>query len=252
MIYTGTSGYYFKDWTGSVYPEGTKPADMLNAYWSLSFNSLELNFTYYRMPSSAQLSKFSEAAPSGVSYIIKAYKGITHDFEGKETASIFADNYREGCTKGNFRGVLLQFPESFRMSSGNFKYIDDVSLPFSGIDVYVEFRSSEWYGRSAYAFLKERSLGIVSPDLPQIGKLPKMTSETTAKNAYFRLHGRNMDWYRAADRYDYLYSGKEMEEIQRFVREAASSAKDVFVFFNNCHGGFAAKNALDFMEMERR
>jgi len=250
MIYIGTSGYYFKDWIGPVYKKGTKPVDMLSSYFALGFNCLELNFSYYRIPSVEHLARFSREAPDNFAYILKAYKGITHNFEGTQVLMEFLDNYSKGNVCGNFKGVLAQFPESFHMNNSNINFLNIIISYFSDIKLYIEFRSNEWINKDIMNLLKEKSVGYVSVDLPKIGNLPQLTTDITADRAYVRLHGRNMDWYGKGDRYNYLYSENELAEIKKKIDYSINNSNNAFIFFNNCHGGFAVKNALQFSNME--
>jgi len=251
MIYIGTSGYYFKDWIGPVYKKGTKPGDMLSSYFSIGFNCLELNFSYYRIPSAEQLERFSREAPDNFAYIIKAYKGITHTFEGSSVITEFLNNYTKGNVCGNFKGVLAQFPESFHLNKANKNILDDIILHFAAVKLYVEFRSSEWINEEVAGLLKEKSVGFVSVDLPKTGNLPQLTTSFSSDVSYTRLHGRNMDWYKSADRYNYLYTKEELAEIKAKIDLSVNKSKDAFIFFNNCHGGFAVKNAMQFINMEK-
>ncbi|MGE3063500.1 MAG: DUF72 domain-containing protein [bacterium] len=243
-IYVGTSGYYFDDWIGAAYPPNTKKSGMLEEYLKLGFDALELNFTFYKIADAKQLAGFSSKAQDDFAFIIKAYKKATHEKADKSLLDTLTDNYHAGNTNGNFRGILLQFPESFRKTKENTDYLLFIRERMKDLNLFVEFRRNDWMNNETFKFLRENNLLYAAADLPQIGNLPKKTIETTGDSSYLRLHGRNKEWYSAADRYDYLYSMVEIDEFNCDVIKLMNKTVNSFVFFNNCHGGFAVKNAL--------
>lgn len=246
-IYIGTSGYYFKDWPGPVYPEHTKPADMFREYVNLGLNSVELNVTFYRMPDEKLLKSFAERAPENFKYIIKAYKGITHEQSGLKAAEQFRDIYSASDVKSNFSGILLQYPESYHFSEQRMDSISKTAEVFGSIPVFVELRGSDWNNSETLHFLKEHRLNYVAVDLPQLKNLHRRNPVVTGDFAYMRLHGRNMKWYNPETRYLYDYSD---DELNVFADELKSMhpLKGSFMFFNNCHGGYAALNAVKMMK----
>lgn len=240
----GTSGYYFDDWIGTAYPPKTKKSSMFDEYLKLGFDSLELNFTYYRLAGREQLRNFSLKADKDFSFIIKAYKGITHEKAERETVKTVSENYLEGNVNGNFRGILLQFPESFHKTNENIEYLIMLREEMKEINLFVEFRRSDWMSKETSDLLSRDKMNFVSADLPKIENLPEMNLNAASESSYLRLHGRNKEWYTAEDRYDYLYSDAEITQFQKDVLFLMNKTNTTFVFFNNCHGGFAVKNAL--------
>lgn len=238
----GTSGYYYREWIGTVYPEKTK--DMYNAYIDRGFNTVELNFSYYRMPDNRLIEKFSQRAPDGFNYIIKAFRGITHEYEGQKTAMKFAENFKRGNVRGNYAGILFQFPESFHYSEENLDEIFRRTACFNGIHCYIEFRGSDWNRENVYESLKGSPLHYVITDLPPKENLHVRDINGADEHAYYRLHGRNQDWYNYDERYHYDYNEDELSVFAGEIRKLEKCSKSVFVFFNNCHGGFALKNAM--------
>jgi len=243
-LFIGTSGYYFEDWVGSVYPPNTKKTEMFEEYISLGFNALELNFTYYKLADAKQLRNFSLKGDKDFSFIIKAYKGITHENKGSEIIKIVSNNYNEGNEKNNFKGMLLQFPESFHQTSQNVEYLLKIKEIMKNINLFVEFRRFDWINEDIFDLLRKNNISYVSTDLPTIGNLPEKHIDSTTETSYMRLHGRNKNWYTAKDRYDYLYSNIEITEFQKDTLNLMTKSNRAFIFFNNCHGGFAVKNAM--------
>lgn len=248
-IFIGTSGYYFDDWVGTAYPALTKKSGMFEEYMKLGFNSLELNFTYYKLADALQLSGFSKKAQPDFAYIIKAYGKVTHEKAGRDLIREVKENYLKGNSNNNFKGMLLQFPESFRRTKENSEYLQMLGEEMKDVPLFAEFRRSDWINDETFAFLAKNNLLYVAADLPQAGNLPPKRIESTGESSYLRLHGRNKNWYTAEDRYDYLYSEGEVREFRSDIVKLMQKTKNVFVFFNNCHGGFAVRNALMLQKM---
>jgi len=259
MIRIGTSGFSFADWVGSVYPPGTKPSQMLSLYCGeLGFDALEINYTYYTMPSERSMMSLARRLPDGFDVVVKAFKGMTHDpFDPRlETRPATGDvkGYFAAFVRaleplrreGKLGGVLLQFPVFFQPSGRSFGYLRDAKEWLGDIPVAVEFRARAWANDETLSFLKENGLAYCAVDEPNLPRLMPFVGAVTSTMGYVRLHGRNPNWFNApvAERYDYLYAEGELEGLAPSIRQMGSSAGTCYVFFNNCHRGSAAKNAL--------
>ena len=89
MIKIGTSGFSFPDWKGTVYPAHLRDRDMLSYYEKeLGFNVLEVNFTYYTLPSPKSFEAMSQKTSDGFEFVVKAFKGMTHEIRNKETGEM--------------------------------------------------------------------------------------------------------------------------------------------------------------------
>jgi uncharacterized protein YecE (DUF72 family) len=88
-------------------------------------------------------------------------------------------------------------------------------------------------------------------DEPQIGDMMPPEARATGNTAYLRFHGRNAQswWSNSADRYNYLYEPEELEEWVEKVEELEKTVWKLYAFFNNCHQGYAVRNALMFRDM---
>ena len=111
-VLVGTSGYVFPDWVGHFYPKGTKSEDMLRFYAQV-FPVVEVNTSYYRMPDVALFERMSARTPASFQFMVKAYKGMTHDpseWKGGEVCGPFLDSLAPLQHDGKLAGVLAQFP----------------------------------------------------------------------------------------------------------------------------------------------
>lgn len=243
----GTSGYSYTEWIGPVYPKGTKASDYLSLYAGL-FDTVELNFSYYRMPEARQLQAMHEQAPS-LLFSIKAHETLTHtiDFTAwRDEAKIFRSAVDPLLKAGCLGSVLLQFPYSFHYEIEQRKYLDALLRSFSDLPLAVEFRNNQWYNNRTLDGLRSYKVAFVSLDLPQIQGNPPLMDVSTASLAYLRLHGRNQEAWWGSDagaRYDYLYSDRELLSLAQRVKGLATGSSTVLVYFNNHRRGQAVKNA---------
>ncbi len=244
----GTSGYSYTEWVGPVYPKGTTQQAFLSHYAQL-FSTVELNFSYYRMPEATQLSVMHQEAPS-VQFSIKAHQSLTHSIETgswREQVRLFRRALEPLIKEDVLSAVLLQFPFSFHYEIDQRKYLDSLLKTLSPLPLAVEFRNAQWYNNRTLDALKERNIALASLDLPSVKGNPPIMDVQTSSIAYLRLHGRNeQTWWGSdsASRYDYLYSNKELESLLERIRWLAKDTQKVLIYFNNHRRGQAVTNAL--------
>jgi uncharacterized protein YecE (DUF72 family) len=246
-IMVGTSGYYYHEWVGVVYPKGTEPENYLNFYSGL-FHTVELNFSYYSMPQPQNLAKM--LADSGdLTFSIKAHRTLTHEinpslWEGEAKTYLTAIEPMLGAKR--LEAVLFQFPYSFHYTDDNRRYLDKLLKAFKGVPVAVEFRTADWCTGKVIEGMKKREVPLVSLDLPDLPKLPPSMDVVTAPLSYIRLHGRNKEAWWGKDeheRYNYLYTDSEVEAWASRIERIVQQSKRIVVYFNNHPFGKAAKNA---------
>ena len=245
MIRIGTSGYSFKDWRGTFYPEDIASKDML-AFYAQHFDIIEVNATYYRLLPASTFQSMVDKTPEGFGFIVKTNQATTHQGEDASVAEEFRASLRPLQEAGKFLGVLAQFPWAFRNTADNREYLVACRERMRDVPYFVEFRHSSWLTPEVGDVLKANELGYVCVDEPQIGQMVPPIATATTDTGYVRLHGRNeRAWWNkdAGDRYDYLYTEEELEEWVEKIRKLIEKTKDIYIFFNNCHAGQAPKNA---------
>lgn len=251
-IRVGTSGYSFEDWKSSFYPEKIEKGKMLDHYVKF-FNTVEINSTYYRIPHPAVMYNMVKKAPDGFDFIIKVPQALTHrrtDLE--KDVNSFNEAIRQVKEAGKLSGLLAQFPYSFKYSQDHLDYLKICRDAIAPETLFVEFRHNGWVNRPMYDFLKAENIGCVAVDEPQLPNLLAPDCFATTDRGYIRLHGRNNEHWWGKDaslRYDYNYSKEELEMWQDKTVKLVGKVKKVHIFFNNCHHGQAAKNALEFKKM---
>ena len=249
----GTSGYSFADWVGPFYPSGTQRGEMLNEYVR-HFETVELNFSYYRIPTASTLSRIAARAPTGFTFWIKANRKTTHE-QDRSVSGEFLDALTPLIDSGKLAGMLLQFPQSFHRTVENRKYLGSAIEDFAlseQVPLAVEFRHHSWDHLSTLSGLRERNVTLVIPDVPDLSGLyhPSAPAVTTA-TGYLRLHSRDASkWYAGGpERYDYDYTNEELEAVLAQWSEVESEVDKIYTFFNNCHRAQAAHNAEAFRRL---
>jgi len=251
MIFVGTSGYSYPAWRGSFYPWEMKRGDML-PYYARRFPAVELNFTYYGIPHPSVFERMVERTPEGFSFAVKLNSAITHE---KNTEAIveFSDSIAPLRKSGRMCALLGQFPHGFSRSRRNMEYLRLLRKMLPDDEIVVEFRNDTWERKGVLNFLMDEALGYCCVDEPKIPGLLRPSAVATTPMGYIRFHSRNgTKWYEGGkERYNYLFSKKELGEWVPRVKALVDDVEKIYIFFNNCHAGHAAVNATELQEMFR-
>jgi len=252
-IRIGTSGFSFEDWRGSFYPETIDKGKMLD-YYVERFSTVEINSTYYRIPHPAVMRNLAKKAPEGFDFVVKLPQSVTHRRQDiEEDLRQFLQAVEPMEASGKLSGLLAQFPYSFRFSPDSLDYLGALRAALAPRPLFTEFRHRSWVNRTMYDRLRAEGIGYVCVDEPELPNLIKPDLFTTGPTAYLRLHGRNAEywWEGGALRYDYRYSREQLEEWKQKIGKLAAKgeAAKLYVYFNNCHLGQAAANAVEMREL---
>lgn len=218
------------------------------AYYASRFNCVELNFTFYAIPSTSAITSMVQETPPGFHFTVKLHQDITHGtLADQTTCSRFLKAIEPLVESGKLGCVLAQFPWSFRKTQDNVSRIRDLKEMIAGIPIVVEFRNAEWIAGETFDLLRELGVGFCSVDEPRLEGLIPPVAEATSNIGYIRFHGRNTArWWQhdqPHERYDYLYPENELEEWIPKIRHIASKTDRTYVFFNNHYRGKSVKNA---------
>jgi len=274
MIKIGTSGFSFPDWRGVVYPKDIQPKDALLYYEKeLGFDTVEINFTYYTLPGIKTMEGLAKKTTENFEFAVKAFKVMTHDpfdtrmekrperNEIKETFEKFLYSMKPLIESKKLGAILFQFPVFFYPGSESKDYILQCKEYLRDLPLVIEFRNGAWAKPETFAFLRKNDLAYCMVDEPKLPRLMPFVEEITSKIGYLRLHGRNQNWFnvQTRERYNYLYSDSELKEFVDPIKKIHEKAQKGYIFFNNCHAGAAARNALqmkrllsDIVEMGER
>jgi uncharacterized protein YecE (DUF72 family) len=259
-VRVGTCGYSYKDWIGPVYPNGTKPIEMLDLY-ARQFVTVEIDATYYRVPGAATFDSMARRTPDGFRFTAKLPSAGTHlpdpgTRRVHDDVALFRKNIAPLVDAGKFACVLAQFPTSFRPNDATRSHLEMLREALGNLGLVVEFRHREWQTNETLELLRAIGVGLVNVDEPHFKTLPRESSDVTSSIAYVRFHGRNAaNWWRGTNvtRYDYSYGTEELEPwVHRLTDIAADpNVREVYAYFNNHARGQAVRSAELFENMLR-
>ena len=235
-IHVGTSGWHYKHWLGTWYPRGTKDAEQF-AYYKEHFHTVEINNSFYRLPTVATFEAWRKAAPHGFLFAVKASRYITHMrklMEPQRSYEPFINNV--AALKDKLGPILFQLPPRWKV---NTERLADflATLPKKWRHAF-EFREPSWYHSDVYALLRKYDCAFCIYELA--GHLSPF--EVTASFVYVRLHGPGA-------KYSGSYTDSQLKSWAKKCRAWASEGKDVFVYFDNDEAGYAAFNAQRLAEL---
>lgn len=256
MNYIGCSGWSYRDWEKVFYPPGS--GDKLSFY-SRTFNSVEINSTFYNTPPTGTISSWIRTVKSipKFRFTIKLPKELSHDLiiHNEKGAISYLTAYErlfieEFSKEERLGAVLLQLPPFLGVDRFESIYRILSNLDTGRYRYALEIRNRELFvDRSIARRLSDLNIALVDIDSPDL-RMGSLVSG--ADFAYLRLHGRNVEaWNRVNDyamekyRYDY---GKEIVQISEHVQSLQDRYSDLFVYFNNHPGGNAPRNAISLIE----
>ena len=266
QIKVGTSGWSYPSgagtWNGIFYPaKKSKGFDEL-AFYARHFDTVEVNSSFYRVPSPATTASWARRAPDGFEFSLKLYQKFTHPemflkATGKDAADLDrtdVDEFRTAIDPlahaGKLGALLAQFPASFKNEPSSRAYLEWLLNALREYPVAVELRHrsfSEDPGE-AMALLAEYGAALVQIDEPKFRDSIQQDRRPNVKTLYYmRLHGRNAaKWWKhekSEDRYNYLYAASELDPIVETVEEASRDVKKTYVYANNHFSAKSVANA---------
>jgi uncharacterized protein YecE (DUF72 family) len=249
------------------------PAKERLAWYAEHFDTVEVDSTFYRLPSESAVAGWAERTPEGFTMHVKAFGLMTRhpvkaevvpedlraempvDERGRidrAPRELRAEVFRRFLAAleplrsvGKLGGILFQLPPYIVYKDSSLEYLTWAQDQLGHNEMLVEFRHRSWlddeHRAESLAFLERIGAGYVVVDAPRsetAKNLVPTVVATTSPIAYVRFHGRNLaTWNKrggsAAERFDYLYSDDELEEWVSPLRELAGQAKQAYAFFNN-------------------
>ena len=218
MIRIGTSGYNYLEWRGSFYPEKLPTAKML-PYYAERFSTVEINYTFYRMPSAKTIAGWDAETPPGFCFALKAPQRITHFARLRgvdEPLRYFLDTARALGPK--LGPILFQLPPNFPKDFGRLGDLL-VQLP-PGLRVGFEFRHPSWFSDDVYERLRAKNAALCIADTEK----GTTALVATADFGYLRLR-------------DEGYSAPDLMEWGDTVKRLSAAWQDTFIYFKHEESG---------------
>lgn len=235
QYFIGTSGWNYDHWKKRFYPEDLAKSKWFSHY-AQYFSTVEVNYSFYRWPRPETIAKWSEQAPRGFKYTLKAPRTITHVKRLKDIGPKIDDFYELTSRLKRAKGChLFQLPPNFEPTESNFERLKQLVGALDGrMDNAVEFRDSTWWTRRTYDLLEKNKVcfcvvsGLDMPDDVVV----------TNDVAYFRFHGQG---------YSTEYSDAGIRKYAGIMR--GLKCRRVYAYFNNDARAYAVKNALRLREL---
>ena len=253
------------------YPKGTPARERL-AYYAERFSTVEVDSTYYRVPTASMVQGWADRTPAGFVMHVKAFglmtrhpvkleqvppdlrEGLPVDHRGRvdrpdrEARGAVFREFLDALTPlretAKLGGILFQLPPYVVWKPSSLDYLEWAREQVGGDAMLVEPRHRSWFEEEVRAellrFLEERRMSWVVVDAPKVdaGNVPATLVAVTPPLAYVRFHGRNAGTWNsrggsAATRFDHLYAEDELLDGCRPLREPSQQAEEAYAFFNN-------------------
>ena len=230
QIRVGTSGYSYKEWKGSFYPEDL-PATKMLQFYATRFDTVEINNTFYRMPDEKMLAKWAEQVPDSFTFVLKAPQRITHQKKlagaGDDVRQLFDVATALGPQLGP---VLFQLPPFSRKDAAKLREFLGILPPKAR--VAFEFRHDSWCDDEIYSILRERDVPLCLSDTDEVTD-PNAVVIPTASWGYLRLRRTE-------------YSADALAEWA--ARVERQPWREAYVFFKHEEEGKGPKFAEEFRQ----
>lgn len=226
-LLTGTSGFAYKEWKGSFYPEDL-PAKAMLRFYAERFSAVEINNTFYRTPTEKVLAQWLADVGTGFTFVLKAPQLITHRKRLKEVSEPVVHFFRTAAALGDALGaVLVQLPPNMKKDTS--RLVGFLELVPRDARVALEFRHDSWLDDEVYDVLRSQRAALCIAHTEE----QQTPLVATAGWGYLRL--RNVE-----------YADAELDRWVAFTR--AQAWTDVYVFFKHEDEGTGPHLALRFAE----
>lgn len=236
-IRIGTSGYHYKHWRGPFYPKKISLDEMLKFY-SRNFDTVELNNSFYRLPTEDAFDNWRQSTPSNFVFAVKASRFLTHQKKLKDPETALQKLLPRSLRLSQKLGpILFQLPPRWQVNPVRLEALLDV-LP-RDLRCAFEFRDASWIRPEINKLLAKFRAAFCIYELA--GYHSPVT--ITADFAYVRLHGPGREKYQES------YSGDRLRSWAQQIEDWAKSLTAIYVYFDNDQAGYAAQNALSLKQM---
>jgi uncharacterized protein YecE (DUF72 family) len=229
MHWIGTSGYNYPEWRGTFYPQDLAASKML-AYYAERLATVEVNYTFYRMPTTKVVEAWAATVPEAFQFALKAPKRITHIAKLRESGPALRAFLDVASALGRKLGpVLFQLAPTYKKDFATLAAFVEAFPPHAR--AAFEFRHPSWFDTDVIELLRSRNVALCIADSEKLST----PVEITADYAYFRLRDE----------------GYETADIRRWaatVRDRTSACRDVFVYFKHEESGIGPAFARQMVE----
>ncbi len=236
----GTSGYQYDHWRGVFYPIEVPKKRWLEHY-AREFDTVEINSTFYRLPTRETFAAWRRQTPPGFRYAVKMSRFATHMKKLKDPDATIGLFMERSAPLGSTMGVVLvQLPPHWRVDAERLDAF--LTAAPRRRRFAVEMRDESWLCEPVYAVLRRHRAALVVHDL--IADHPR---ERTASWTYLRFHGSP-----GSPKYSGTYSSAQLSRYAQWIAADLDEGRDVYAYFNNDREGHAVRDAMRLREMVLR
>ncbi|HZT71316.1 MAG TPA: DUF72 domain-containing protein [Terriglobia bacterium] len=237
-LHIGTSGWHYAHWRGPFYPADIRDEEML-AFYARHFRTVEINNSFYHLPSRQTFEHWREQSPPGFIFAVKASRYITHMKKLRDPQAATSKFFSHvEALKEKTGPILFQLPPHWHCDAARLKDFLE-TLP-EGYRYAFEFRDATWFNAEVTALLQRHNAAFCVYDLAG----EQSPRELTARFGYLRLHGP------AGEKYSGRYTRPQMRDWLNLCAEwIHNGARHVYIYFDNDQAGYAALNAMEIQEM---
>jgi uncharacterized protein YecE (DUF72 family) len=228
-VHVGTSGYNYPEWRGSFYPEKFSTDKMLG-YYAERLPTVEINYTFYRMPTEKLLAGWAAGTPDHFTFTLKAPRRITHDAKLQRCEDLVQAFTRAARTLGPKLAVLLyQLPPTLKKDAGILRAFSEL-MP-EDLRAAFEFRHVSWFDNEVYDVLRGRNLALCIADSEKLSTPVEMTADY----AYLRLRDE----------------GYQQADIERWADtiQKLPGIRETFVYFKHEEQGLGPEFAQRLIQL---
>lgn len=230
IVRIGTSGWHYDHWIGPFYPPDMT-ADKMLTFYAAHFSTVEINYTFYRLPSAEAVAAWREQTPENFIFACKASRYTTHVKRLKDAPRSFEKFFPRIEPLGSRLGpILFQTPPRFRLDLARLEAFVS-ALPQQHAYAF-EFRDPRWFSEAVRDVLTRHRCAFCIFDIAGL----QSPQWLTADFAYLRLHG-------PGGKYQGSYSETALRAWAKLVRSFARRGCDVYCYFDNDEAGFAPQDA---------
>jgi uncharacterized protein YecE (DUF72 family) len=229
--YVGCSGWYYEHWRGLYYPEELPKPKWL-PFYARQFTTVELNNSFYHLPSEKAFTAWQESTPEDFIFAVKVSRFITHIKRLRNSSSAVENFLSRADFLGEKLGPLLyQLPPSMKRNDELLQnFLSSLSPKYQHV---IEFRHESWIDDAVFDILRGHNAGLCVFDMPGFG-CPLVT---TSDFAYVRFHG-------SESLYSSRYSDQELSQWAQRIAGLGKKVKASYIYFNNDAEAFAVENAI--------
>ena len=231
-VHVGCSGWQYKHWRGDFYP-AELPQSRWFAHYALSFDTVEINNSFYRLPAAETFARWREQAPQRFIYAVKASRFLTHMKKLKDPYDPLVRFFENARELGSRLGpVLYQLPPNWALN------LERLEVFLQTLSVFphkhaIEFRDPSWYDDRVFALLERHRVALCLHD---------MEGSATGTIAvgpfvYVRFHFGDR-------KYGGAYGDERLDAWSRWLSGRAAAGREVYAYFNNDTGGHAPRDAV--------